>query len=222
MCLNVIAGVNTMAKNKFYAVRKGLTPGIYTSWDDCKANVNGFPGAEYKGFSSLNDARMFVGFDCEVFNHEDITISKPKPTIEPLDLKGMITAYVDGSYNTSNKKAGWGCVILNKTTETFSGSMDDIWGSRNVTGEVAAAKRAMRYALDNGFKKLKIYYDYQGIECWATGEWKAKKGVSLEYQAFIENARASGLELEFHKVMAHTGDRYNEWADRLANQAAGI
>ena len=34
---------------KFYAVKKGKVPGIYTSWDACKSMVHGFPGAVYKG-----------------------------------------------------------------------------------------------------------------------------------------------------------------------------
>ena len=28
---------------KFYAVKKGKVPGIYTSWDACKSMVHGFP-----------------------------------------------------------------------------------------------------------------------------------------------------------------------------------
>jgi ribonuclease HI len=31
-----------MAKKKFYVVWKGIKPGIYSSWDDCKAQVSGF------------------------------------------------------------------------------------------------------------------------------------------------------------------------------------
>jgi len=33
---------------KYYAVRTGKTPGVYTSWDDCKANTYGFKGAVCK------------------------------------------------------------------------------------------------------------------------------------------------------------------------------
>lgn len=37
-------------KNKFYVVWKGRNPGVYTSWDACKKEVEGFQGALYKGF----------------------------------------------------------------------------------------------------------------------------------------------------------------------------
>ena len=45
---------------KFYAVRKGLNTGIYTNWDEAEKNVKGFPGAEYKKFSTLKDTCDFM------------------------------------------------------------------------------------------------------------------------------------------------------------------
>ena len=45
-----------MAKNKFYVVWHGVTPGIYTSWAECKAQVNGCEGAIYKGFPTREEA----------------------------------------------------------------------------------------------------------------------------------------------------------------------
>nr|XP_049612029.1 ribonuclease H1 isoform X1 [Syngnathus scovelli] len=53
--------VDEMAKGKFfYAVRKGLQPGVYNSWDECKAQVDKFPAASYKKFASEKDAWAFV------------------------------------------------------------------------------------------------------------------------------------------------------------------
>ena len=49
-----------MAKKKYYAVAKGKTPGIYFSWADCKAQIDHFSGAVYKGFESLADAEKFI------------------------------------------------------------------------------------------------------------------------------------------------------------------
>ncbi|XP_077443005.1 ribonuclease H1 isoform X2 [Stigmatopora argus] len=50
-----------MAKGKFfYAVRKGFKPGVYNSWDECKAQVDKFPSATYKKFVSEKDAWFFV------------------------------------------------------------------------------------------------------------------------------------------------------------------
>ena len=35
---------------------KGFSPGIYDSWEECKLQVTGFPGAEYKSFDSQEAA----------------------------------------------------------------------------------------------------------------------------------------------------------------------
>lgn len=44
----------------------------------------------------------------------------------------------------------------------------------NVGAELQGAKRAVELALANDIKKLVIYYDYLGIEKFATNVWKAK------------------------------------------------
>ena len=48
---------------KFYAVKKGRKPGIYMSWDACKAQVMGFPNARYKGFKTKAEAEEFLNPD---------------------------------------------------------------------------------------------------------------------------------------------------------------
>ena len=40
-------------KQKYYVVWEGLQPGIYLSWDECRAQIEHFKGARYKSFSSL-------------------------------------------------------------------------------------------------------------------------------------------------------------------------
>lgn len=43
-------------KEKYYVVWAGKEPGIYTNWDQCKAQVEGFNGAKFKKFTSLSEA----------------------------------------------------------------------------------------------------------------------------------------------------------------------
>ncbi len=45
-----------MAYSKTYVVWVGRHPGIYPSWEDCKAEVENFPNARYKAFSSRTEA----------------------------------------------------------------------------------------------------------------------------------------------------------------------
>ena len=49
-----------MAKKKYYAVAKGYIPGIYTTWDHCKAQVKGYSKAIYKSFNTIEDAEEFL------------------------------------------------------------------------------------------------------------------------------------------------------------------
>ena len=45
---------------KYYAVKKGRKPGVYQSWAECKATVDGFPGAVYKSFKTREEAVAFA------------------------------------------------------------------------------------------------------------------------------------------------------------------
>ncbi|KAM4521926.1 ribonuclease H1 [Odontesthes bonariensis] len=58
---SVCSAVDEMPKCKFfYAVRKGLKPGVYSSWDECKTQIDKFPAAAFKKFASERDAWAFV------------------------------------------------------------------------------------------------------------------------------------------------------------------
>ncbi|MDF2923859.1 MAG: ribonuclease H-related protein [Paenibacillaceae bacterium] len=45
-----------MAKQKFYVVWKGKSPGIYRTWEECKHQVDGYPQARYKSFETAGEA----------------------------------------------------------------------------------------------------------------------------------------------------------------------
>jgi hypothetical protein len=44
----------------FYAVRRGRTTGIYTSWPLCRAQVSGYPNNQYKGFHTEQEALTYL------------------------------------------------------------------------------------------------------------------------------------------------------------------
>lgn len=45
---------------KYYGVKQGHKPGIYTTWAECEAQVKGYKGAQYKSFGSEEDAKIYV------------------------------------------------------------------------------------------------------------------------------------------------------------------
>ncbi|KAB2459154.1 reverse transcriptase-like protein [Bacillus sp. CH126_4D] len=209
-----------MAKNNFYAVRIGLKPGIYKTWAECQKQINGFSGAVYKKFVTEADALDYIQEkETQVQNTEtNETIDK---AIEALDEETLI-AFVDGTYSKESSLYGYGIVFINSIgeKETLYGSDDNesYIESGNVAGEIEGVKVAITHALVQGYKKIIIYYDYEGIEKWATNHWQANKAISKDYVKFIEEMKYS-LNIEFKKVSAHTGIEYNEAADQLAKKS---
>jgi len=49
-----------MPKTKWHAVAKGRVPGIYQTWDECKAQTAGFSKAIFKSFKTRDDAQAFM------------------------------------------------------------------------------------------------------------------------------------------------------------------
>lgn len=46
-----------MAKKNFYVVWNGVTPGVYSTWSEAKAQIDGYEGAIYKSFPNEKDAQ---------------------------------------------------------------------------------------------------------------------------------------------------------------------
>ena len=211
-----------MAKNNYYAVRIGKIPGIYKTWEDCKAQVIGYKGAIYKGFAEKQDAEDFLRGGLSASSTDAESDNDENPQLEP--SVSEITAYVDGSFS-SVKSFGCGCIILKdgEIIAEISKAYEDeeLATMRNVAGEIKASELAMQYALDNGYTSLSIYHDYQGIASWCLGEWKTNKAGTIAYKQFYDDIKDK-LKVHFIKVKGHSGDEYNEIADRLAKKALGI
>lgn len=197
---------------KYYAVRIGRVPGIYETWNECKAQVHGFASASYKSFTNREEALSFVN------GNENGQCKKICPDKETL------LAYVDGSYNAASHEFSYGIVYLREDGEEVEAKkVEDpsLVDMRNVAGEIKGAEMAMRYALKNQYKKLYIFHDYEGIAKWCTGEWKTNKEGTRAYRNFFEKIKHQ-LEVHFVKVVAHTNIKYNDMADALAKSALGI
>ena len=133
-----------------------------------------------------------------------------------------INAYTDGSYDALTKAFSCGVVLLTPNGRFFMNEKysanDNNTETRNVAGELKGAELAIRYAMLNGYRRIRIYHDYEGVAAWAAGEWQAKSEVAKVYVDFIGKA-SSKIEIQFQKVAAHTGNKYNEIADKLAKSA---
>ncbi len=189
---------------KYYAVQNGRKPGVYTSWEECKKQVHGFPNARYKAFTSFLEAEDFCW-------HEE-----GKQSAAAYDC----VAYVDGSYDDRQGAYSYAAVIFyQKQKYTFSAiGKDDLLAMRNVAGEIRASMEAMRFACDHDCDSLLIVYDYAGIENWCTRVWKTNKSGTREYVKFYEET-SKKVNISFQKVKAHSHHIYNDEADQLAKKA---
>ena len=208
---------------KYYAVKNGREVGIFTSWDACRASVDGFAGAEYKSFKTKKEALAFLG-DGESGAFADIS-AKPEMSDIPVCPENELIAFVDGSFDVKSGSYGFGCVIIapEQKLTRLNGKADkaEAATARNVAGELLATMNAVKYAAEHSYKKLTVYHDYEGIEKWYNGKWKAQSFVAVAYLEFVRKYR-SFVSVSFVKVEAHTGNTLNEEADRLAKSALGI
>ncbi|XP_041831849.1 ribonuclease H1 [Melanotaenia boesemani] len=93
--IRTVCSAAEMPKGRFfYAVRRGFKPGVYSSWEECKTQVDKFPAASFKKFASERDAWAFVrgvelsaGPDGERVTpavEPDVSLT-PKRGLEPLE-----------------------------------------------------------------------------------------------------------------------------------------
>ncbi len=78
---------------------------------------------------------------------------------------------------------------------------------------------AFDWAISNGYEKIKIYHDYEGLSKWLTGEWNAKAKVSQIFVNLYKSKFEDFIQVEFVKVPGHSNVVYNEKADQLAKSA---
>ncbi|MFS4454492.1 viroplasmin family protein [Maribacter sp. 2304DJ31-5] len=69
-------------KGKFYVVWKGKRPGIYTSWEECKAAISGHKGAEFKSFPNFQIAQRAYNSNYAAYKGK----KKGGPELSPKEL----------------------------------------------------------------------------------------------------------------------------------------
>lgn len=132
--------------------------------------------------------------------------------------------YIDGSFNTKTNLGGYGLVITkdNKVLYEESETLDgEGLSMRNVFGEIVGACRAIELCNMYGIRSVTIAFDYEGIEKWANGEWKRKNEYTQKYYSFMQSVLGV-MDIKFLKIKSHSGDKFNDMADKLAKKGAGF
>lgn len=211
-------GGQALGKKNYYVVKEGSKVGIFNNWPECQASVKGYKGAVFKGFETKAEAlawlegREQVPADLNVKS----TADDPPDSIAPIDYE----VYTDGSFCKGRYSYGYAFIKNGEVVFESNGVGEDLEAAsmRNVAGELAAVVHAVEKAKTLNARIL-IYHDYSGISHWVTGDWQAKNKFTQAYVAFM---RAHNGLYEFKKVAGHSGDRFNDYVDRLAKEALGI
>ena len=149
-------------KQKYYVVWKGHNPGIYNTWKDCQEQTKAYPGALYKSFLTLEEAK--IAFHDDNFNY----IGTNKKSVQrekrwPDDLiKDSICVDAACSGNPG--------VMEYRAVETFSGleifRQGPFKGGTNNIGEFLAIVHALAFLYKKRNLKTSIYSDSRTAMKW--------------------------------------------------------
>lgn len=233
--MHILSKGNRLAQ-KYYVVWEGREAGIFTTWAQCKAQVDKFAGARYKSFPSLVDAESAFGNKSSIQSSAAKTAKTPsKSKKSPLTQKQItdmlfdIKIFTDGASVPNPGEAGAGIAIYenNKLSELWYGIYQAV-GTNN-TAELNGLHQAFILAKEKMAKghSVAIYcdstYAIQSITQWAEG-W-SKKGwtkasgeiknldiIKPMYALYQEIAS----KVEIYHVNGHVGIEGNELADRMS------
>ena len=205
-----------MSKQKFYAIKN--TNQIVTSWNECKAIINGLSGAKYKSFKTESEATAYLldqlkeqtteekASEIEVVNYVaengisgTITVAE---TVDPFKLPLIGTVFaVDGSFNTETNIYGAGIIQYDKNLNIAqkrraNGSKPEIAKSRNIAGETVALATAINLATQQDLSEITVICDYEG-----DFRWLAPKSVIVNEVACWGNKKSTPIAKYYAKVM---------------------
>ncbi|MFN0215778.1 MAG: viroplasmin family protein [Saprospiraceae bacterium] len=163
-----------MAKQKFYVVWEGRKPGVYTSWEDCKSQVDGVAGAKYKSFE--NRAQADLAFQSNYWKFVQKTTSTPK-TAASLSRSSIIqeSVAVDAACSGNPGDMEYRGVWTADGRELFH--MGPLKEGTNNIGEFLAIVHALAMLKQQNKPTLPIYSDSKTAQGWVK---KGKCNTKLE------------------------------------------
>lgn len=150
-----------MKKLKFYVVWKGRQTGIFNSWEQCSAQVSGYPGAEFKAFDSLPAAEGALRGQYEQFHGKPVAaqgwLLAPTQPILPSICVDAACSGVPGPVEWRGVETETGKQIFHQ------GPFSD--GTNNV-GEFLALVHALAWRKEHGSLQQPIYSDSENAILW--------------------------------------------------------
>lgn len=169
-------------KKKFYVVWKGKHPGIFESWADCKAQIDGHKGAQYKSFATFAEAKK--AFNSNYLEYKGKSKGKKELTPEELLKIGdpnYNSIAVDAASSGNPGKMEYRGVDTKSKKELFHQG-PFMQGTSNV-GEFLALVHGLAFLKQQ--KSERILYSDSRI---AIG-WVRKKKCGTKLQKTAKNAQ---------------------------------
>ena len=163
-------------KQRYYVVWQGKKPGIYTSWDDCRAQVQGVQGAQYKAFDSLSEAEQALRMPYRAAVPRVATAQPQSHTsVLVVDANGLTTVRpgtpnpplldalaVDAACSGNPGVMEYQGIYIPTRTQVFHRRFD--LGTNNI-GEFIAIVHGLSYMKKHGLDQL-IYSDSVNAMSW--------------------------------------------------------
>ncbi|WP_299025065.1 ribonuclease H family protein [uncultured Thermanaerothrix sp.] len=178
-------------RQQFYAVWQGRERGVFDSWEACKAQVEGFPGAQYMGFDTREAAeRALQRPYLEVLAERQ---RPPRQSYSPAPSQGYC---VDAAYDTARQRLEYRCVHLPSRREVFHvGPLPD--GSNNI-GEFLAIVETLMMLVERN-DPAPVYSDSEVALLWVTlKRCRTRLPERPERAALFERIRRAEQWLQTH------------------------
>ncbi|KAL3116159.1 hypothetical protein niasHT_002163 [Heterodera trifolii] len=111
-----------MRQASFYAVARGRAVGVFNTWQKCNDSINGFSGAKFKKFPTLEQANDFIGKHRETLNSGGKVISKKGP-VRTMIVKSAATTFAERPLTRNTAMFGGGA--SNSLAASNLGSVND-------------------------------------------------------------------------------------------------
>ena len=148
-----------MAKKKYYVVWKGVTPGIYSSWEECQVQIAGVQ-ALYKSFSSLEEAERAYASPAHEYIGRDTKSSTPSNTAQQSIIKNALA--VDAACSGNPGMMEYRGVYIATGEEIFH--FGPMYGTNNI-GEFLAIVLGLAYLKKHNLPWV-LYSDSRTAISW--------------------------------------------------------
>ena len=175
--------ITTLAKQKYYVVWNGPSPGVYSSWEACQEAVNGVSGAKYKSFKSQAEAEDAFEMGEEEYSlanssseasdssntrkaSEPSSSSVLRPAYNPANLPAEVireAIAVDAACSGNPGAMEYRGVYLANGREIFH--FGPIHGTNNI-GEFLAIIHGLAILKQKGLDTMPIYSDSVNAQLW--------------------------------------------------------